>query len=182
MPQLNSVAQQFPTLFREATWGPLTCRFQLGDSPSPADLIGNVNLVPFLGDRWLLIRLCKGAWDVPGGTLEPGESYPQAMRRELLEEAGARLVSFTPMGAWRCHSSAAGPYRPHMPHPDLYRLVCYGEVEIVGGPLATNGAEQVVDVACVSIEGAYHRFLTAGRPELAELYRLAAAIRKEGLD
>lgn len=37
------------------------------------------------------------------------------------------------------------------------------------------GDEQVIAVECVPLEEASQRFLTADRPELAELYRLAAA-------
>lgn len=45
-------------------------------------------------DRWLLIRRAdSGEWALPGGTLEWGETLRDAVDRELLEEAGARVVS-----------------------------------------------------------------------------------------
>ncbi len=45
--------------------------------------------------RWLLIRRGDtGKWALPGGTLEWGESIKVGLERELLEEAGARVVAF----------------------------------------------------------------------------------------
>ena len=43
--------------------------------------------------RWLLIRRTDtGEWALPGGTLEWGETLRAAVRRELLEEAGADVI------------------------------------------------------------------------------------------
>ncbi len=76
------------------------------------------------------------------------------------------------------HSSTPEPYRPHLAHPKSYRFVGYGEVEIVSEPQNPEGGEQVVGVECMPIEEASRRFLALGTPELAELYRLAAAVRE----
>ncbi|NRA36348.1 MAG: NUDIX domain-containing protein [Polyangiaceae bacterium] len=44
--------------------------------------------------RWLLIRRSDtNQWAMPGGTLEWGETFRTAIERELLEEAGCRVVS-----------------------------------------------------------------------------------------
>jgi 8-oxo-dGTP diphosphatase len=44
--------------------------------------------------RFVLIRRSdSGDWAMPGGTLEWGETLRTAIERELLEEAGTRLVS-----------------------------------------------------------------------------------------
>ena len=88
----------FPNLFGDTSWQTVTCRFEPLNEMLPLNLISNVNLVPFRDDRWLVLRLQTGEWEVPGGTLEPGESYSDAISRELIEEAGARLITFEPLG------------------------------------------------------------------------------------
>jgi 8-oxo-dGTP pyrophosphatase MutT (NUDIX family) len=174
----NDFERQFPNLFREASSATLRYHFETMDRVQSVELISNVNLVPFVGESVLILRLRDGAWEIPGGTLEPGEDYPSAIRRELVEEAGAELVSFNPFGVWRCFSSADKPYRPHVPHPEFLRLVGWGEVSVVGEPANPEGGEDVASVDCVSIEEAGRRFVSIQRPDLAELYRLADLIRR----
>ena len=73
----------FPNLFGSTSWQTVTCRFECLNEMPPLGLISNVNLVPFKGDRWLILHLQTGEWEVPGGTLEPGENYSDAISREL---------------------------------------------------------------------------------------------------
>ena len=178
-PDKIGIQSNFPNLFGDTSWKNVTCRFEPLNEVPPLNLISNVNLVPFKGDRWLILRLQTGEWEVPGGTLEPGESYSEAISRELIEEAGARLITFEPFGAWHCFSTAPKPYRPHLPHPEFYRLVGYGAVEIIGSPKNPEGGEQVGSVAFVPIEEAVQRFRAINRFELAELYQLAERTRSQ---
>jgi len=172
----TQLAHQYPNLFQETTWNSVQVKFQLLDNTLPQHLITNVNITPRLGDRWLIIRLSNGDWEIPGGTLELGEDYLTAARRELLEEAGARLLSFQLFGAWRCFSLAAKPYRPHLPWPKSYRVVGVGEVELTGQPENPADGEQVVAVEAVTLETVMERFLSIERSDLAELYHLAATL------
>ena len=181
-PDKIGIQSNFPNLFGSTSWGTVTCTFECLNQIPPLDRISNVNLVPFKGDRWLILRLQTGEWEVPGGTLEPGESYSDAISRELMEEAGARLKTFEPFGAWHCFSTAPKPYRPHLPHPEFYRLVGYGAVEITGNPENPEDGEQVASVDLVPIEEAVQRFRDINRFELAELYQLAARVREANID
>ncbi len=81
----------FPQLFQEKLWpwGPTRAVFELGVNP-PDDLISNVNLVPYIRDEWVIVKHEDG-WCIVGGTLEPSETYLEAIHRELREEAGGRL-------------------------------------------------------------------------------------------
>jgi 8-oxo-dGTP pyrophosphatase MutT (NUDIX family) len=166
-------------LFEDIHWGTISAQFERRSELPPDALISNVTVVPFIADRVVIIRLADGRYEVPGGTREPDEAYFDTARRELIEEAGARLLNYTPFGAWRCTSSAAKPYRPHLPHPQFYRVAGFGEVELVSQPTNPPDGEQVAAVEVVSVDAAADAFITSGRPDLADLYRLAAQLRGE---
>ena len=179
--------KDYPCLAQVRTGEAQRWQFELRTAPPPANLISNVYSVSFIGAQCLLIRMLhrqREVWDITGGTLEPGETYREAIRRELMEEAGAQLLTFEPFGAWHCWSSVPAPYRPHLPHPESYRVVGYGEVALVGAPTNPPDGEQVIEVACVPVEEAVQRLRTSwpDLPEFAELYQLAAALRASRRD
>lgn len=172
---------KFPHLFREVTWPwePTRARFMLIEKTPPQDQISNVNIVPRIGTGWVTIQLVDGSWEIPGGTLEPGEDYIQAIRRELMEEAGAQLLSFQVFGAWHCYSLAERPYRPHLPFPEYYRLVGVGEIVIAGQPINPDAGEKVALVEAVPLQTAVARFVSINRHDLAELYQLVSEVYKQ---
>lgn len=167
---------RFPHLFAPVfwEWGPIHAQFERLESPPPEHLISNINVVGYTGDQWLIIRLTDGRWEITGGTLEPDETYIQAAHREMLEEAGAKLLNLHIVGAWKCRSEAPKPYRSHLPHPEFYRLLCYGEVELIAQPSNPPDAEQVAHVELTSLEEVLRRFRSIGRDDLADTYRYAA--------
>ena len=168
---------RFPTLVGGITWDKVRYSFEQTRMPPQPELISNVNVVPFIGDRWVVLYLHNGLWELPGGTLEPGEPYLAAAQRELMEEAGARLLYHTTLGIWRCFSAAATPYRPHIPHPDFHRLVLLGAIDLVAEPTNPADGEQVASVELLALDEVCARLHSIGRFDLAELYMLAALMR-----
>lgn len=172
--------EQYPDLFAPARWGSVAVQFVRLDEPPPAELIANVNIAAYTAGGWLLLELTSGLWEIPGGTREPGESWQDALMRELLEETGARLVTRRVIGAWACVSSAERPYRPHLPHPRFFRCVLLGQALPVGRPQRPPGGEDVKAVHELRLAEVVERLRGINRPDLADLYRLAAALRAAG--
>ena len=145
----------------------------------PPELVSNVSIAPFDDTGWLIIRDQAG-WGIVGGTLEPGETYLEALRRELREEAGCELLSYDLFGALRMEFLSDEPYRPHLPFPVSYRLLGVGEVRRVGAPTNPAGGEVITAVATFPLDEACRLLATwpDDGPLLADIYRFAAAFRE----
>ena len=171
---------RYPSLFsgvQETTWSDTTMRFVFEPvSPIP-ELIGNVRCACFSSDRVVVIETEEfGLSALPGGVLEPGEDWRQALERELLEEAGARPLAVEEVGRIHFWSGFDAPYRPHLPHPEFQQVVTYADVELVGSPSNPPDGEHVVSVEELPIEEAVERLRVVNTFE-AELLGFVTDVR-----
>lgn len=151
--------------------------FESSETVPDRAMIQSVNVVPFIGDRCVMLEEEGGRLPLPGGTREPGESLIETARRELMEEAGATVTLLQPLGYWTCHSESSRPWRSYLAHPDYYRLALIGDVELTHPPSNPDDGEQIAHVFVLDVPDAIGRFIRAGQPELADLYALAADVR-----
>jgi 8-oxo-dGTP diphosphatase len=59
----------------------------------------------FRDDKVMLLKEPQGTWDLPGGRLEHGETFEQALQRECQEEMGVncQVLDEIPYYAWPVH-------------------------------------------------------------------------------
>ncbi len=135
-------------------------------------------VIPFVSDTDCLVtRRANGKWVLPGGTLEPGEDWIQAARRELMEETGSRLGPLHPIGMYCCFSQEDRPRRPHFPHPEYMRVVSWANAEQVSKPSDPDMGSTIAEVRVVHYKDAFSLF-DSETPDYGELYQLAFQVRQ----
>jgi 8-oxo-dGTP pyrophosphatase MutT (NUDIX family) len=171
--------RDFPVLFATSRLpgAPVDATFALLDRPDVDErLVASAYVVAFVGRDCLMAQMDGGDWLLLGGTKEPGEDPLATVQRELREEAGARLLSYTPFAKLDCHSRTA-PLREHLPHPAYQCLLGYGDVEIIDTPTNADTGERTVSVQLMPLDDAVDRFAAQGQLWEGELHRLAALYR-----
>jgi 8-oxo-dGTP diphosphatase len=169
-------AARFPRLFgtHHGPGGEFDATFSL--EPPPEPLISNIHVIGRTDGGIVVCRNDLGWRFLPGGTREPGETIDQTARRELREEAGARLAGPPEwIGAHRCVRHRPTPVRPHLPHPVTYFLYAVADLALDGEPTNPPGDEQVVEVLVLPPTEAAD-WLAEFDPPLAELVELTIAL------
>jgi len=97
------------------------------------------------GDRVLLVEHAKGEnryWLLPGGGVDHGESLPEALRRELLEETGLEIA----VGSLALVNDTIAPDRArHIVHITFH-------ARITGGSLSVGVDPRLIGAAWVPLE------------------------------
>lgn len=168
-----TLAERYPLLHAPVRWewGGLDVRFST-ELP-PDELVTNIHVVCFVGDHIVLCRDDRDIWLVPGGTREANESVDECVRRELLEEAGARPVGpIRWFGAHHARSDRSAPYRDWQPHPHIAFLWCTADVVVDSTPTNPGDAEQIQEVRLFTRAEAIRSAATDG-DHMSELVALA---------
>ena len=90
----------------------------------PIELVTSVCTLCFSGNKLLMIKHDERGWDIPGGHIEPGESLEEALRREVLEEAGATLSECKCFAHFKFQLNGPKPPDFKYPYPAGY-IVLY---------------------------------------------------------
>ena len=89
------------------------------DEPPP-QLVSSVRALVFRDESILLMQNVNGPHILPGGRVESGESHLDALRRELVEEAGVEIAGMRPLGFMHLrHETRKPPDYPYL-YPDLF--------------------------------------------------------------
>ena len=103
-------------------------------------------------DRLLMVNAYPGErsdlWGLPGGGVEPGQSLPENLIREVDEETGLAIAVGAPILVNEFHDPASG----------------YHQVDIIFRATLSGGAERLADPG-----GVVNRLCWVGRTELAGL-------------
>jgi len=114
----------------------------LDDQLPPIPAITSALALAFDGERILMTNLRQRGWDIPGGHIEPGETPEAAMRREVMEEAGAQLTDVQLLGYQRIRLLGQVPDGYRYPHPDSYQILYLAHVAELAAFSATEEASQ----------------------------------------
>lgn len=163
---VGNLIEQFPELSWTAPTGIVVTFVPFGDLSDGR--VTHSYAVPYVGpDECLITRRADGEWTIPGGTLEPSETWQEGLHRELLEETGSRIDAFQPIGAYCCAGEDI-----------TFRVVSWADVTQVEEPMDPDAGlpTSIVEVRRASIAAAAGLF--CGRNHhYGAIYHLSTLIR-----
>ena len=155
-----------------AVWGngtlPLRIESYIGEADPPRNCVTSVRCLTFQSDRVLLVRNPGGIHIIPGGRLNGGEGYEEALRRELLEETGWSISNPKRIGFMHFHHLDSTPRDSEDVRPDFVQLVYVSQadqhmsnVKLVDDYEESSSFEPVAEVVSLDLsrgEKLYLRF------------------------
>jgi len=95
-------------------------------SALPCKDCASIACLAFYNDKLLLVNHKDIKWTPPGGGIESNESFEEAAKRELMEEADVEVIKYKPIGYQKAYLSKDYPDGPMK-----YQLRVYCEVRPV---------------------------------------------------
>jgi 8-oxo-dGTP pyrophosphatase MutT (NUDIX family) len=126
-------------------------------APVPEIVVSSVRCIVLVGDEVVVCTNEHGRHPWPGGRRNPGESFVDTARREVLEETGWVLdeSSLELLGWLHIELDAAMPPNHPYPHPDLFQAVYVGRAgQRAGDNTWTDVEGYEVSSELMSIEAA----------------------------
>ena len=95
----------------------------LGSDLPPSKFVTSVRAIVKLSNQVVILENDDGEHYLPGGRIEPGESYMDTLTREVKEECGLDVRSAELMGFIHFHHTTPQPDPYPYPYPDMVHLV-----------------------------------------------------------
>lgn len=111
----------------------------------PYEMCSQCYGVCFTGNNTIVIGFGghKNTWGLIGGSIEPGETFEQTLRREVQEESNMKVLDFKPIGYQKMTDTRDGSY--------VYQLRFMCNVRPYG-PFIEDPAQSVTEIKEIPIE------------------------------
>ncbi len=108
-------------------WGggtlPIHTRSYATSQYPPEELVTSARCIVIQDQSVLVVGNSGGEHVLPGGGVEPGETYEEAVRRELFEETGWAVGDLTYLGFLHLKHQAPKKEGYRFPHPDFFHPI-----------------------------------------------------------
>ncbi len=175
----DKLISKYPNLSGEQRLPRPDVVFRKFEEELASTICGSSYVIPFVSDDHCLVtRRANGKWVLPGGTLEPGETWEEAGRRELIEETGSIPGNLHPIGMYYCASRVDRPRLSHLPHPEHVRVVSWADVvQNTSEKSDPDTNSNIVEVRIIHYKQAAELFGPVSA-DFGELYQLAHGLKR----